>query len=100
MKSLITKSCLLALTTILCGCNIDGVLSVKQSVNLVDKKGKPIPLQAGNNYKAEVGADDGKLVLNINIRGDEKKIKIRLPDGQKMPKHNGQISISSAQSGQ
>jgi hypothetical protein len=101
MKSLLVKSTLLlTVLTVLSGCNIDGVLSVSQSVNLIDKKGKVIPLQAGRTYKAEVGCDDGKLEFNIKVNGKEKKIKLRLPYGQKMPKYNGQLAIPSSQSGQ
>lgn len=95
-RSLIVLLGLAALT----GCDMPGTLSVNQSVTLVDKKGRQVPIVAGQRYKAELGKDGDNVKFNIKIDGKEREIRLPIPRGSKLPKHDGELTITAAQSGQ
>lgn len=84
----------------LTGCDIEGSLNVNQSVNLVDKKGRPVPIVAGQSYKTELGKDGDKVKFNIKINGKEKEIRLSPVPGTKLPKYAGELMIPAARSGQ
>lgn len=84
----------------LTGCDIDGTLTVNQSANLVDKKGRAVPIVAGQSYRTELGKDGDKVKLNIEIAGKEREIRLSPPPGTKLPKYAGELLIPAARSGQ
>ena len=97
----ITKLIVICLSlAALTGCDMEGTLSVNQSVNLVDKKGRQVPIVAGQRYKTELGKDGDKVKFDIKIDGKDREIRLPIPRGAKFPKYNGELMITAAQSGQ
>lgn len=91
-----TAVALLTLTA----CELPGTLSANQNVNLVDKKGKAVALQAGMSYNASIEKEDGMLEIDIDVNGKERKIHVRPAPGQQIPQEEGTLFVTAAQSGQ
>ena len=101
MNSLISKSLMIATALVaLAACNLPGTLTANQNVNLLDKKGKVVALQAGRTYNASIGEDSGLLEIKIDVDGKDRKLKVRPAPGQQIPQEEGEMFITAAQSGQ
>lgn len=99
--SLISKSLMIATALVtLAACELPGTLTANQNVNLVDKKGKTVSLQAGGRYSASIEKEDGMLEIDIDVNGKERKIRVRPAPGQQVPQEEGELFITAAQSGQ
>jgi hypothetical protein len=84
----------------LTGCDIGGSLHANQSISLVDKKGRPVPIVAGATYEAKLGKDGDKVKLEIKVAGQEREVRLTPPPGAQLPKYAGELSIPAARSGQ
>jgi hypothetical protein len=84
---------LIALT----GCDIEGQLNVSQPLTMIAKDNQQLTLQPGI-YKADVEAGDNKIKLEVRVNGKDRKVNIRTR--QQLPRQNGDIFVSAAQSGQ
>ncbi len=94
MKKILSLAvALIALT----GCDIEGQLNVSQPLTMIEKGNKTLSLQPGI-YKADVEAGDNKIKLEVRVNGKDRKVNIRTR--QPLPRQNGDIFVSAAQSGQ
>lgn len=84
----------------LAACEMPGTLTANQNVNLLDKKAKVVSIQAGQTYKASIEKEDDTLELDIDVNGKQRKVRFRPAIGQEIPQEEGELFISSAQSGQ
>lgn len=101
MNSLISKSLMIATALVtLAACELPGTLTANQNLNLVDKKGKVVALQAGGSYEASIEKDDGLLEIDIEVNGKGRTLKVRPAPGQQIPQDEGTLFITAAQSGQ
>lgn len=84
----------------LAACELPGSLTANQNVNLVDRKGNTVALKAGQTYEASIEKDDGLLEIEIEVGGNDRKIRVRPAPGQQIPQEEGELFITAAQSGQ
>jgi hypothetical protein len=101
MNSFIAKSLMIATSLVaLVACELPGTLTANQNVNLVDKKGKVVALQAGHTYNANIEKEDELLEIDIDVDGKGRTVKVRPAPGQQIPQEEGEMFITAAQSGQ
>lgn len=101
MNSLMIKSAMIAVALVsLVACELPGTLTANRNLNLVDKKGKVVALQAGMTYNANIEKEDDLLEIDVDVNGKKHSVHVRPAPGQTIPQDEGDMFISSAQSGQ
>lgn len=88
----------------LTACNeLSGTLTLKETLNVVDKKGRAVSVPKGNfASEFEYDQDDREIKLEIKDIDGKKDVdlKLRVPAGTQVPTHNGLFSLSGAEVGQ
>jgi len=95
-------SVLLLASGLLVSCNLSGIFTVHDDIQLKDKKGNLINISAGK-YEAKIKRTrfgKNRVRLKFVDHGEKRKIYFRLPKGMKLPDGYGSIQVPSAVNGQ
>ncbi len=95
---------LLACLSIVACNELDGTLTLRRSINVLDKKGKTVALNNGS-YRAEFEYDEGDREIKLEIKDaiegkKDVEMKIRVPAGTQVPRGNGPIDLIGSEIGQ
>src|SRR5436189_166926 len=81
---------------------LEGTISVNDSLKVVNKKGQTVSIPKGN-YQSKFDYDSGKRRLKIKIKDvgkDDQKLEMNLPDGVEIPTYEGDFTVMGYQVGQ